>query len=51
VNYFRKPTNNADWEPELAIPATVTIAGDEITIANIRNHPRLRNPQLQTFTS
>ncbi len=37
MNYFRKPTNNANWEPELAIAATVTIAGDDITIANIRN--------------
>ncbi len=60
INYFRRPTNDADWEPELAIPATVSIAGDDITIAQIRNftyrtrddfspHYETRNYQLSTL--
>jgi hypothetical protein len=37
IHYFRRPTNDADWETELAVPARVTIAGDDISIRDIRN--------------
>jgi len=37
MNYFRRPANTDNWEPEVATPATVTIANNQVTITNIRN--------------
>jgi hypothetical protein len=31
------PSNNRDWQPDLAIPAWADISGDTVTIHNIRN--------------
>jgi hypothetical protein len=32
-----EPTNDRDWQPDLAVLAYATIAGDKITVHNIRN--------------
>jgi hypothetical protein len=37
MRYFRRPTNTDNWEPEVAIPGTVTITNNQVTITNIRN--------------
>ncbi len=35
--FLQKPSNNRDWQPDLALLPSATIAGDRITIHNIRN--------------
>jgi len=32
-----RPSNQREWLPEVAVPATATIAGDVVTVRNIRN--------------
>jgi hypothetical protein len=32
-----QPSNTRDWQPDLAVPAYADIAGDKVTIHNIRN--------------
>ena len=32
-----QPSNDRDWQPEVAVPATAVINGDLVTIKNIRN--------------
>jgi hypothetical protein len=32
-----RPSNNRDWQPDLAVLATADIKGDQVTIHNIRN--------------
>lgn len=35
--FLQKPSNNRDWQPDLALLPSATITGDTITIHNIRN--------------
>jgi hypothetical protein len=35
--FLHKPSNHRDWQPDLAVLPSATIAGDRITLHNIRN--------------
>lgn len=37
VFFLQKPSNNRDWQPDLALLPSATIDGDKITIHSIRN--------------